>query len=703
MLEKSRRAMLCSIALVALLPAAAIAAEEVDPGWPRELEHAKGSVLIYQPQIESLEGDRLRARAAVSVTLAEDDAAPVFGVFWSNARVLTDRDERIVHILDIEVTDVRFPDVTDEQKARFGSFLESRIKEWDPVISLDRVLANLAVIEDEQDLAAGLKTDPPVILYSDELAVLIQIDGEPRFRSIEDDKLKKVINTPYTIVQDPKKKTYYLDGGIEWYSAEKLMGPWTVIKKPPKKVRNLRSESAQSAADEQRRDAGEYVAPTVIIAVEPSELIVTDGKAEYAPVEGTTALYVTNAENDILMDIDSQAHFVLFSGRWYRAKKLNGPWSSVSPDALPPTFSEIPADSRQGHLLAFVAGTEQAREALMDNRIPQTAAVKRGTAQLLIDYDGTPKFKRIEGTQMEYAINTSASVLKIDDRYWACHQAVWYTGPGPEGPWEVADYRPDEVSAIPPSNPLYNTKYVYVYDSTPDVVYVGYTPGYVGSYAYGGCVVYGTGWYYPSWYGAHYYPHQATWGFNVRYDPYHGWGVGVSWSNGPFTISFGGYGGYGYPHSYWGPRGYAYVPVPVYRGRPGYRPPSSWNPGNRPGNRPGINPPDSGTGRPGQPSAGQDNLYKRPENRDRVAAQGGNRQPGRASDKANNVFASRDGNVYRRGGDGGWQQRQGNGWKSSGGGGGLERDHRSRSRGSQRASGFQGSRGSMGGGGGRRR
>lgn len=745
MLERPWRSIRCSLALFAFLLGAPVAAEEADPGWPRELEHAMGTVLIYQPQLESLEGDKLRSRAAVSVTLAEGNAGPVFGVIWSDARVLTDRDERTVRVLDVDVTDVRFPNVTDEQKALFEAFVESRIKEWDMVISLDRVLASLAALEEEQDLAEGLKTDPPAILYSDELAVLIQIDGEPRYRSIEDDALKKVINTPYTIVQDPKKKTYYLDGGIEWYKADKLLGPWTVVKKPPKKVRKLRSDAAQDAADQQRKDAGEYVAPKVIVAVEPSELIVTDGKAEYAPVEGTTALYVTNADNDILMDVDSQEHFVLFSGRWYRAKKLDGPWSSVASDALPATFSEIPADSAQSHLLAFVAGSEQAREALMDNRIPQTAAVKRGAARLDIDYAGTPEFKRIEGTQMEYAINTSYSVLKIDGRYWVCHQAVWYQGAGPEGPWEVADYRPDEISTIPPSNPHYNTKYVYVYDSTPDVVYVGYTPGYVGSYPYGGCVVYGTGWYYPSWYGAHYYPHHATWGFNVRYDPYHGWGVGVSWSNGPFTISIGGYGhgGYGYPYSYWGPRGYAYVPVPVYAGRPAYRPPANWNPGqNAPGNRPGINPPDSGSGRPNQPGGGRDNLYKRPENKDRVTDRGGAGQPGRASDRPNDVFAGRDGNVYKRGGDGGWQQRQGDGWKGvdpaqadrareraqpsgdrtrssasrgSGtgrSGSGLERDYGGRTRGSQRTSGYQGSRGgsrgSMGGrgrsrGGGRRR
>ena len=218
MLERPRRSILCSPALCTFLLAAPIAAEEAALGWPRELEHAKGRVLIYQPQIESLEGNKLRSRAAVSVTLAEGDGSPVFGVIWSDARVLTDRDERTIRIVDVDVTDVRFPNITEDHRARFKSFVESRIEEWDMVISLDRVEASLAAVEDEQNLAEELKTGPPVILYSDQPAVLIQIDGEPRYRSIEDDKLKKVLNTPYTIVREPKKKKYYIDGGIEWYA-----------------------------------------------------------------------------------------------------------------------------------------------------------------------------------------------------------------------------------------------------------------------------------------------------------------------------------------------------------------------------------------------------------------------------------------------------------------------------------------------------
>ncbi len=70
---------------------------------------------------------------------------------------------------------------------------------------------------------------------------------------------------------------------------------------------------------------------------------------------------------------------------------------------------------------------------------------------------------------------------------------------------------------IPPSSPLYDVRYVHIYDYTPDVVYVGYLPGYLGCYPYYGTVVYGTGYRYGSWRDRHhYYPRRFTHGAFTR-------------------------------------------------------------------------------------------------------------------------------------------------------------------------------------------
>ena len=137
--------------------------------------HDKGTVTVYQPQLESLEGDRLRSRAAVSVALA--DADPVFGVIWTSARVATDRDERTMQILDVDVNEVAFPEATDAQKLRFEGFVEPQIESWNMVLSLDRVLAMLDLVEQRDTAAAALQPKLRSLLIAQLISSIDQRQG----------------------------------------------------------------------------------------------------------------------------------------------------------------------------------------------------------------------------------------------------------------------------------------------------------------------------------------------------------------------------------------------------------------------------------------------------------------------------------------------------------------------------------------------
>ena len=82
---------------------------------------------------------------------------------------------------------------------------------------------------------------------------------------------------------------------------------------------------------------------------------------------------------------------------------------------------------------------------------------------------------------------------------------------------------PPVVYTIPPTSPLYYVTHVYVYGSTPQVVYTGYTPGYYGMVVTpSNLVVYGTGYVYPAWAGTVWYPLPATYGAYAA-----GYGAGV--------------------------------------------------------------------------------------------------------------------------------------------------------------------------------
>jgi hypothetical protein len=230
------------------------------------------------------------------------------------------------------------------------------------------------------------------------------------------------------------------------------------------------------------------------------------------------------------MDTNSQQYYTLLAGRWFRANSLEGPWEWVPGEKLPGDFSRIPTESPKGHVLASIPGTEQAREAIIANQIPQTATVQRSEAKLNVQYDGPPQFQPIEGTAMEYAVNTSAEVIHAAGRYYAVQHGVWFVSDSASGPWAVADMIPAEIYTIPPSCPLYHLRYVYVYGASPEFVYVGYTPGYMGAFVSDGVVVFGTGWWYPGWCG--YFPPfycfgwPWTWGFGFRFSY---WGSGWFW------------------------------------------------------------------------------------------------------------------------------------------------------------------------------
>jgi hypothetical protein len=278
-------------------------------------------------------------------------------------------------------------------------------------------------------------------------------------------------------------------------------------------------------------------------------LIETKGEPKYEQISGTGLEYVANTTGSIFR-LNGE-YYILVSGRWFKGPTLDGPWTFVSSTDMPADFAKIPKDSPKAAVLASVAGTAEAKEALIANSIPQTATITRAEAKLTVEYDGEAKFASIEGTSLSYASNTSAAVIKVsEDEYYGVEAGVWFKARSPQGPWIVADMVPAQIYNIPPSSPLYFVTYVRVYNSTPEVVYVGYTPGYYGTVvsANSMTVVYGTGWYYPpyigatAWYG---WPYTYGVGAGFTYTDDSGWSFGFGY----------GYGYYPY-YPWWGPMGY---------------------------------------------------------------------------------------------------------------------------------------------------
>ena len=756
------------------------AAHTSEGAWPRTFTSGSDKFQIYQPQVDKWEGNRVDLYSAVEETTAKG-TKPTYGVVWFNARTEVDKINRLVTLDDIQLTKVKFPAAPDKEPV-LTALLKQKLPGVTKTISLDRLEAALEA-DEEAVKGVEVKNDPPKIIFSTTESVLVLIDGPAQLREVQGTKLQRVINTRAILLFENDKKTYYLRVSDWWLQAPNLEGPWTYAKKLPDDMKKAEeyivntgaqslqtqqagqqkpgssSQTQQSAQTQPSlKEAGKKSKiPTVYVVFGPAELIETRGEPVYKAIPGTGLEYVENTNGDIFRL--SGQYYVLISGRWFKGASLEGPWTFVSKSDMPADFAKIPVDSPKATVLASVPGTPQAAEGLIANSIPQTATITRSEAKLTVVYDGEATFVPIEGTSMSYARNTSVAVIKVsDNNYYCVEGGVWFKAPTPQGPWRVADTVPAQIYTIPPNSPVYYVTYVKVYGATPEVVYVGYTPGYYGTVVSANTttVVYGTGWYYPpyigptvwygwpytygvgagfTWttttgwsfgfgYGYAYYPwYYPWWGpmgyYGYGWYPYYGWGAwggaavanaygmwgntaysrtGAAWAN-PYTGNYGAATRGSYYNTQTGRstvagRGYN---TNVYTGNTaGYRGAATYNPNT------GIVA-GGGAGYAGNIYTGQG-----------TAGRGGfayntNTNTGVAAGK-NNVYAGKDGTVYRYNrSSGDWSSNSGSGWQqASKPDANIQRQQQMRTQGAQRSQTFNSMGGARGGGmrmggGGRRR
>lgn len=549
---KSFYTFLCVLGSVLLSGFAASAQD----GWPKTVSLENGTVVkLYQWQPESYNDNTLQAKAAISV-LESGKSDPVFGMAWLKANTTSNGNE--VRVESAQITNIKLPDETDNDKLdNIADALERKIGGGTISFARSDLQSSLELSTKEAALSQQISNAPPKVIYSTNPSILVLIDGAPKVQHNSELNADVVVNSPFTIIKNSDGR-YYLYGGKHWYVAPAATGPYALTTEVSSKLNAV----AQQVNEANKNDGTEKEADAntmykVIVSTEPAELIQSNGEANFAPVSGTELLYVNNSEDDIFMDTRSQQYYVLISGRWYKSKTLSGQWVYTGADKLPEDFARIPEGSPKDNVLASVAGTDASQEALQDAEVPQTAKVDRQQAKADVMYDGDPQFEDIDGTDMDYAVNTSAQVIRWRGRYYSVDNGIWFESNNAMGPWSVAVTRPYVVSMIPPRYPVYQMKYVYIYDVTPDYVWMGYTPGYLNTYAYGPTVVYGTGYYYRPWYGNYYFPRPYTWGFSIRYNPWFGWGFGFDYNSGWFHSGAGwgnpwdyGYGGW------WGPRIY---------------------------------------------------------------------------------------------------------------------------------------------------
>ena len=443
------------------------------------------------------------------------------------------------------------------------------------------------------------------------------------------------------------------------------------------------------------------------MTTEPAEMILTDGPPSYMPVKGTRLLRVINTESTLFLHSGDGKLYFLVAGRWFRSGSLNGPWTAASTD-LPPDFARIPEDDPAAYVKASVPGTPEARDAVLLASIPSTTTVQLAPVTETVTYSGPPQFVAIPSTTVQYAVNTPNQVFLVSGSYYWCYGGAWFSAVSANGPWTYCTSVPAAIYTIPPSNPNYNVTYVVVQSTTPTTVVYSQTSGYSGQYvAANGVLMFGMGllvgaaiadhdhyYYYPPpchySYGCGAVYHYGGGGYyasaHVSYGPYGGAGRTASYnpSTGTYARSSYAYGPYGSAA-----RGAAYNPytgtsaagrsvsTPYGSARQG----AAYNPytGARAAGgqvntaygsagRGAAYNPTTGQGAAGRYASGDygsAGAMRTTEGSGMVAWDTESGQGMVGKSQSGDVYAGKDGTVYKKDSDGNWSQNSGSGWEST--------------------------------------
>ena len=517
----------------------------IDGGWPRRYTLSNGGhVMVYQPQLSTWDGQRhMVAFSAVSYA-ASASAKPALGTIKIEADTSVATTERLVSFRALKISQATFPTLEKEPIRDLVATIDKAIPEEDRVIALDRVLAHVNASSIVPRNVDGVKADPPTIFFSKTPAVIVNLDGPAIWSPIKENDLKYAVNTNWDLFEHTPTSTYYLRHEKTWLKSAAPTGPWSAAGKLPESFSKLPPDDNWKDVRASLPGATVKALPRVFVSEAPAELILLTGEPSYQDVGGTGLFWVSNTESDVFRMGKTGSVYYLVAGRWFSAPDFTGPWTFATL-SLPGQFKKISLEHPRSRVLASVPGTDQAAEAVLLAQMPQTARVnKKQLKGPDVAYQGDPQFAAIESTTIQRAVNTDKDIFKVGNDYYMCYQGVWFVGKSAQGPWEVAQFVPQEIYKIPASSPAHHVTYVTIEDDDDDDEWVTFAAvgAYTGVMVAWGCAVWGSGYYYPPYWGGgfypYYYPHFSTYGYSAWYNPWTG-------AYGRSAAVYGPYGGAG--------------------------------------------------------------------------------------------------------------------------------------------------------------
>jgi hypothetical protein len=194
----------------------------------------------------------------------------------------------------------------------------------------------------------------PKIVVATKPTEMILVDGEPQFTDIADTQLAYVENTPADVFIDKSQdNVWYVLVSGRWFTAATSNGPWHYVegKSLPADFAKIPSDSEKSAVlasipgtPEARESLiANSIPQTASVNRKTAKLEVTyDGAPKFKPIEETSLSYAWNTQTPVIK-VSDNSYFAVKDGVWFMSAHPFGPWQVA--DKVPSEIYSIPASS----------------------------------------------------------------------------------------------------------------------------------------------------------------------------------------------------------------------------------------------------------------------------------------------------------------------------------------------------------------------
>ncbi len=217
--------------------------------------------------------------------------------------------------------------------------------------------------EDEKEKPSLEKGPIPVIHVATQPTELIVTEGEPKFAAIEGTALSYAENTTGHIFKHTSEKSLYLLISGRWFRSASLKGPWEFVPggKLPEDFTKIPDDSPKENIKASVPDTPQAM-EAVIAGHIPQMATVDrentklnppqfDGSPKFEPIEDTGLQYAVNTATPIIK-MDSGRLYAVENGVWFTSSSsLDGPWEVA--DSIPTEIYTIPPSSSL-HYVTYV-------------------------------------------------------------------------------------------------------------------------------------------------------------------------------------------------------------------------------------------------------------------------------------------------------------------------------------------------------------